>query len=278
MILGKHVSIAGGLDKAVARAKEIGCNSLQIFVKNPRGWRARNLTDEEVNKFKQKLSEFNFSPLVVHATYLINLASPKEDLWEKSIDGLITDYSRSGRIGADYLVVHPGSHTGDGLEDGIKRISKAINDVLAQVENGTLLLLENVAGAGSSIGASFEQLQQILDNIVNKERVGICLDTCHAFAAGYDLHTKSGLDKMLTQFDEIIGLDKLRVIHLNDSRHDIGTNKDEHAHIGEGDIGKEAVKAIINHSKLKDKPFILETPWFDELPDEDVVLLKKMRN
>ncbi|MGM0601754.1 MAG: deoxyribonuclease IV [Bacillota bacterium] len=277
MIIGKHVSIAGGLDKSIKRALDIGCNSMQIFVKSPRSWKARELSEDEITKFKDNREKYSISPVVVHATYLINTASPKKDLWEKSVDGLITDYKRSAKIGADYLVFHPGSHTGDGLKNGIDRIIKALNIVLNEVNNETLLLLENVAGAGSSIGSSFEVLQQIIENVDKNEKLGVCIDTCHAFAAEYNLAQEDGLEKMISDIENSFGLDRLKVIHVNDSKYKFGEKKDEHAHIGEGEIGKKGFANIINHSKLKDIPFILETPWFNDGPDEDVILLKELK-
>lgn len=276
MLLGKHVSIAGGIDKAPGRAREIGCNSLQIFAKNPRGWRGRQLKDKEIEKVKKLMNEMEMGPLVVHSTYLINLATPREDLWEKSIAGLIDDYTRAGKLNSDFLVVHPGNHTGKGIEYGIERITNAINRVFESVENSTYLLLENVAGAGTSIGSNFRQLHDIIKGIEDKNRLGICLDTCHAYAAGYDLSTRNGIDEMIMEIEDILGLNYLKVIHINDSKHPISSNKDEHAHIGEGYIGLKGFRELVNHPKLKNLPFILETPQFKG-QDKDVELILSLR-
>ncbi len=276
MILGKHVSIAGGIDKAPARARELGCNALQVFSKNPRGWKARHLGEDEVEKITQNMDKYQMKKLVVHATYLINIASPNKELRKKSIDGLREDYYRAGLIKADYLVLHPGSHTGSGYDKGIEKIIDALNLILDDIENETLLLLENVAGSGTTIGSNFNQIHGIIEKITQKERVGFCLDTCHAFAAGYDLRIKDGLDLMLEELNLKLGLNNLKMIHINDSVYELNSKKDEHAHIGKGKIGLSGMKEIINHPDLKDLPFILETPEFDGI-DEDVELLYSLR-
>ncbi|PUU89463.1 deoxyribonuclease IV [Halanaerobium sp.] len=277
MILGKHVSIAGGLDQAFKRAAAIGCNSMQIFVKNPRGWKMREVDTAEAEKFRVERKKYKINPVVVHAAYLINLASPKDELWGKSISALKSEYQRCDRLGAEYLIFHPGSHTGSGMKKGIARIAEAINIILAEVKSETMILLENTAGAGTGIGADFNQLKEIIDRVDHPERLGICIDSCHAFTARYNLKEKAGLEELISDFNELIGLDKLKVIHLNDSKYDCCTNKDEHAHLGEGKIGSEAFRRLINHSQLKDKVFILETPQFDKDRDDDVILLKELR-
>jgi deoxyribonuclease-4 len=278
MILGKHVSISGGLDKSLKRASDIGCNSMQIFVNNPRGWKMREVDAAEVERFKENRKKYKINPVVVHATYLINLASPKKELWEKSISALKSEYFRSNRLGAEYLVFHPGSHTGSGLEEGVKKIADALNIILDEAEdNDTMILLENTAGAGTSIGEEFSELKLIIDKVNKSEKLGICIDTCHAFAAKYNLSQEQGLENLLDDIDNMIGLDYLKIIHVNDSKYSCCSNKDEHAHIGEGKIGVEAFKRIINHPDLKELPFILETPWFEGKNDEDVMILKKLR-
>lgn len=278
MKLGKHVSIAGGIDKAISRAVKIGCNSVQIFVNNPRGWKNSDLGDQLINDFKSTRKSNNIDPVVVHSIYLINLASPKKDLWEKSIQALIDDYGRSDKIGAEYLVFHPGSHTGSGKEKGTSRIIEGLNQVLKKTEGNTEILLENVAGAGTAIGKTISELNKIIKNIDEPDRVGFCIDTCHAFSAGYDVASRVGLDELMEEIAAGPGLDKLKVLHLNDSKFEIGTNKDRHAHIGEGFIGEKGFTEIINHPKLVDKTFILETPWFDDLDhDPDVDILKELR-
>ncbi len=278
MKLGKHVSIAGGIDKAISRAIDIGCNSVQIFINNPRGWKNSALGDELINDFKVSRESNQINPVVVHSIYLINLASPKKDLWEKSIQGLIDDYRRSDKIGAEYLVFHPGSHTGSGEEKGTLRIIEGLNRVLKETEGNTEILLENVAGAGTAIGKTINELNEIIRNINEPDRVGFCIDTCHAFSAGYNVASRDGLDKLIDEIEAGPGLDNLKVLHLNDSKFELGTNKDRHEHIGDGFIGKSGFNEIINHPKLVDKTFILETPWFDDLDhDLDVDILKELR-
>ncbi len=277
MNLGKHVSIAGGIDKAPARAKKLGCNCFQIFVKNPRGWKGREIKQKEVDDFRKNMSKCNMGNLVVHSTYLINLATPKDELWEKSINGLKDDYSRCGKMGAQFLVLHPGSHTGSGTESGIKRISEALNIILSEIENDTMILLENVSGAGTAIGSNFSEIHDIIEGINDKNRVGLCLDTCHAFTAGYDLRLKEGIDGIIDEIDSKLNLEKLKVLHINDSKYDLDTNKDEHAHIGDGYIGSQGFEKIINHSSLKDLTFILETADFPG-EDEDVKKILSLRN
>lgn len=277
MNLGKHVSISGGIDKAPARAKELGCNCFQIFAKNPRGWKGREIEQKEVDNLKKNMSKNNMVNLVVHSTYLINLATPKDDLWQKSIDGLKDDYYRCGKIGAQFLVLHPGSHTGSGIKLGIKRISEALNIILSEIKNDTMILLENVSGAGTAIGSNFSQIHDIIKGINDKNRVGLCLDTCHAFTAGYDLRLKEGIKGMIEEIDSELNLEKLKVIHINDSKYDFDTNKDEHAHIGDGYIGSEGFEKIINHSSFKDLTFILETADFTG-EDEDVKKILSLRN
>ncbi|MGM0437444.1 MAG: deoxyribonuclease IV [Bacillota bacterium] len=273
MRLGKHVSIAGGLDKAVIRANKINCNALQIFVKNPRGWKMRKLRKNEAKKIQNNIKKMNMKPLIVHSSYLINLASPKDEIWYKSLEVLKKEYKRSSKIGAQYLVLHPGNHTGSGTKRGKEKIQKGLNELLKNSSSkGPMILLENVAGSGTAIGSKFSELYDIIYGVDKDDNVGICFDTCHAFAAGYRLKSKKGLNETLTEFDKKIGLNKLKVIHINDSKNKFDSQKDEHAHIGEGKIGKKAFKQIINHSLLKDVPFILETPQF-EGKDEDVELL-----
>ncbi|HKL75728.1 MAG TPA: deoxyribonuclease IV [Halanaerobiales bacterium] len=278
MRIGKHVSISGGLDKAVIRAKEINCNTLQIFVKNPRGWKLRKISEEEINKTKDNIKNMGMNPLVVHSSYLINLASPKKKLWEKSLNVLIKEYIRASKIGAQYLVLHPGNHTGSGIKNGIKKLYEGLNKLLEETnDNGPMILLENVAGAGTAIGSKFEELYDIITGVNNNDKIGVCFDTCHAFAAGYNIKNKKYLNKALDDFDKKIGLNKLKIIHINDSKHECSSKKDEHAHIGEGKIGKDGFELIINHNLLKDIPFILETPQF-EGKDKDVEILWDLKN
>ncbi len=269
MKFGVHTSIAGGLTESIIRAKELDCDIFQIFSTNPRGWKGRVITNEEGEDFKEKLVEAEIGPVVIHTPYLINLASPKDDLYQKSIKALIEGVKRSDQIGAKYLVLHPGSHTGSGVEAGIKRIAKGLNEVIAAANPKVVILLENVAGAGTAIGKSIAELSDIIQQVEESEYVGICFDTCHGFAAGYDIRDIKQLEELLKNIDEKIGLDKLGVIHANDSQGELASNKDRHQHIGEGEIGLIGFENLVNHPRLKDKLFILETPVNEHGDDQD---------
>src|SRR6056297_2310003 len=263
MILGAHMSIAGGVDRALDRAHELNINGLQIFSQNVRSWKTRELDQEEIRKFKQKREEYGIDYVVIHTSYLLNLASPKDELWSKSKDGLLEEIERADALGISAINTHIGSHTGSGLENGLNRLVTALRDITETEEfnNSTVtILLENTAGAGSTLGSDFSELGQVLDQIDYPDRFGVCVDTCHGFAAGYDLSTKYGVQCTLESFDEHVGTDNLKLVHLNDSKGELGSNKDRHNHIGRGKIGEEGFKAIINHPDVRDLPFILETP------------------
>ncbi|MCK8826261.1 deoxyribonuclease IV [Natroniella acetigena] len=267
MKFGVHTSIAGGVDQAVIRAAELGCNTFQMFSTNPRGWKARELSAEEANKFKENLKQYQIESAVIHTPYLINLASPKDELYQKSIDALVAGVKRADRLGIEYLVLHPGSHTGSGVEAGIVRITAALQQVLERTDPEVRILLENVAGAGTALGSSLEELKEMIKPITNIDRIGLCYDTCHGFAAGYDLRVEEELDKLVAQIDDLFGLDKLGVIHVNDSKTEFASNKDRHQHIGQGKIGLEGFRRLVNHPQLQEKLFILETP-IDEFGDD----------
>ncbi|MGM0470675.1 MAG: deoxyribonuclease IV [Bacillota bacterium] len=270
MKTGAHLSISGGVDKSVKRAEELGADAVQLFAKNPRGWSGKSLTAEAVEQFATKRSELESLATIVHANYLTNLATPKDELYQKSKASLKDDIRRADRLGIDYVVFHPGNHTGSGVEAGIKRINQALQEILADVEPETKLLLENVAGAGTEIGQNWSELLQMVEGI-SLDQVGVCLDTCHAFAAGYDLRTKSGIDQLLVEIDDTFGLENLPVLHVNDSKGELGNHKDRHYHIGQGEIGLEGFKYLINRPALADKIFILETP-VDEHGDDELNL------
>ena len=260
MRLGFHASITGSIDRAVDRAKEKGCNTFQIFTRNPRGWSFKDLGDYEVSEFVRKTKQYGIDPPIAHMPYLPNLASPKDDLYEKSVQTLISDLERCGRLKIPYLVTHLGSHLGVGVELGCKRIIDACDRALKQVSNDVMLLLENTAGQKNSLGSSFEDLKYILNRTQQKERVAICFDTCHAFAAGYDLRNKDAVQKTLDQFNKVIGFNHLKVIHLNDSKGCLGCKSDRHEHIGLGYIGEAGFQAVLHHEVLRNLPLILETP------------------
>ena len=233
---------------------------MQIFSRNPRGWQSSKLEPSDVVEFKRLKKALGVSPVVVHIPYLINLATPDAALYRKSIDAYIDDVKRADSLGAEYFVTHLGSHVGTGEEGGITRFADAINEIVKIAKPKTTILLENTAGSGSIIGYRFEHIKGIIDRLDKPKDIGVCLDTAHTFEAGYDIRTKSGLAATLKSFDHLIGLERIKVIHFNDSLSAFGSHVDRHQHIGKGDIGLEALGRIINHSKLKNAAFIMETP------------------
>jgi deoxyribonuclease-4 len=260
MLIGVHVSIAGSIDKAVDRAKELDCTTFQIFTRNPRGWRFSPLKQEEVDAFVRKLKIHGFKLTAAHMPYLPNISSPLDETYKKSLEVLKAELSRCGQLKINYLVTHLGSHLGKGLDIGLKRAVDACNKALSSVDNDVTLLLEITSGTKNSVGYEFEQIVSIIDKIEQKDRVGVCFDTCHAFAAGYDLRNEKAVNETLKLFDKIIGFSKLKVIHLNDSKGELGSHLDRHEHIGMGFIGEEGFRAILNHKVIRELPLILETP------------------
>ena len=269
--IGVHVSIAGSIDKAVDRAQEKGCDTFQIFSRNPRGWKIKTLSESEITRFIEKVDRFGIFPPVDHMPYLPNLAAPTDEVYEKSVATLNTELKRCNALKIPYLVTHLGSHRGLGHEVGLKRIVDAINtafrDVDEEEDNGVILLLENTAGTKNSMGGSFEDIRNIMDRIEHKERIGICFDTCHAFAAGYEVRTEDSLDKTLQHFDAVLGLKNLKLVHLNDAKGGLGSRLDRHEHIGLGYIGEDGFRLILNDARLKELPMILETPIDDRRDD-----------
>jgi deoxyribonuclease-4 len=266
---GLHVSIAGGIDRAVDRAERRGCDVFQIFSRNPRGWKHKDLNPLEVVSFRQKMAESGLSLAVDHMPYLPNLASPKEDVHSRSVQALAIELSRCEALGIPYLVTHLGSHLGDGVDEGLKRIVAAIEEAFSISRNDVLLLLENSAGQKNSMGSSFEDLKRIIEALGagNVSRVGICLDTCHLFSAGYELRTPEGLKETLSRFDALVGLERLRLVHINDSRGGLGSGLDRHEHIGLGKIGLDGFRVILSNRVVAERPLILETP-VDERRDD----------
>lgn len=260
-ILGAHVSIAGSIDRAVDRAIDIGCSgTFQIFTRNPRGWKFKKLDEDEVRLFKQKVSSGVFTVPVGHMPYLPNLASPSKQLYERSVKILLAEVERCGQLGMPYLAVHLGSHMGKGLDLGIQRVADACRLAIEKVGNDVTILLENMAGQKNSVGSRFEEIRKIIDLVGEDRRVAVCFDTCHAFAAGYDLRNEDAVDKTVEEFDSTIGLKLLKVVHVNDSKGGLGSHLDRHEHVGMGTIGEEGFRAIFHHKALRELPFILETP------------------
>ena len=272
--VGVHVSIAGSLDLAVDRAKNAGCDVFQMFTRNPRGWAFAPLADEVCREFKNKIATTGLVPFD-HMPYLPNLATPKPDMYEKTVNTLIAELDRCNRLGIPCLVTHLGHHLGDGIAGGRARAIKAINAALEKTEPPVQLILENTAGEKNSLGSSFEHIRGILDGLEHPERIGVCFDTCHAFAAGYELRTEQGIEETLANFDEQIGIRKLRLIHLNDAKGDRGSGLDRHEHIGMGFIGEAGFHAILTNKVFSKIPLICETP-IDERRD-DVGNIAKVR-
>ncbi len=259
--LGVHVSVAGGVDKAVYRAREKGCDAFQIFSSNPRKWRTNPIHCESAERFVALQRQFGIFPAVDHMPYLPNLASVNDEVYAKSVWSLAKELERCQALGIPYLVTHMGSHMGKGRESGLARITGALQTVFSKCESDTILLLENSAGTKNSMSSTFSDIAAVLESLpTNRHRLGVCLDTCHLHAAGYDLRTSSALQATLDQFEDCIGLDKLMLIHLNDCRGAIGSHLDRHEHIGLGQIGEEGFRAILCHPTLAGLAMILETP------------------
>jgi deoxyribonuclease-4 len=262
--VGVHVSIAGSIARAVERAAAIDCDTFQIFSRNPRGWTFKQLTDEDATLFREALAASGIGPAVVHMPYLPNLASPKEEIRTKSVDALAEELHRCSMLGVPYLVTHLGHHMGEGTRAGEERVQQAIDTAFSMSDPGTgdgvMLLLENTAGEKNSVGSRFEEIGRIRESCTDPGRIGVCLDTCHAFAAGYDLRNEEGLRRTLDAFEDGIGREHLRVIHLNDAKAEAGSHLDRHTHIGLGMIGEEGCAGILTHPGLMALPFICETP------------------
>lgn len=257
MRIGFHISIAGGFRNVIQRAIDRKCETLQLFSRNPRSWAYRALDNEDIGIFKKGMEQVQISPTFVHMPYLVNLASSDKDLFQRSVDSLVVELHRTALINAHFVIMHIGSCPDE--EKGLRFMIKGINQALQRAKNKIILLLENTPKSGHELGYEFTQIKEIIDGIEQNQRIGVVLDTAHAFAAGYPLHTQHGVECSLAEFDEIIGIDKLMLIHLNDSKTAIGSCRDRHWHVGKGKIGK-GMGYILNHCLLQDKPFILETP------------------
>jgi len=271
-----HVSISGSIDRAVDNAVTMGCTAFQIFTRNPRGWAAKPLGAADVSNFKKKLAQSKIDRFatVAHMPYLPNLSSPEDDPFTKSLNSLIDEAKRCAKLGIPYLVTHLGSHKGAGDKKGIEKLVKAFTKA-AEETSDVMILLENTAGQKNSVGSDLEQLGSILSQLKPAKRFGICLDTCHAFAAGYDLRTDKSVTATLEKFDKAIGFEHLKILHLNDSKGELGCNLDRHEHIGLGQIGEKGLSHVVKIINSKKIPIILETP-IDERRD-DVGNLKKVK-
>lgn len=258
--VGCHVSIAGSIDRAVDRALERTCDTFQIFTRNPRGWKSRELSEREAELFIEKLSASGIGPAVAHMPYLPNLATPNPEVYEKSLDALIAELQRCDLLQIPFLITHLGSHLGAGHEGGIRRFIHGINAAFSAAPGDVMLLLENTAATRNSIGGSFSDIRTIMNGIERVERIGVCYDTCHGFAAGYEMRTKEGIAATLSEFDATIGIEELKVVHLNDSKGVLGGHLDRHEHIGMGSIGEEGFRQILHNPDFHSLPLICETP------------------
>ncbi len=272
LVLGTHMSIAGGLNKTAQNVVKMNANTMQIFSRNPRGSNFKNPSEKEVEEFQKIRKEHHFGPILAHAPYTMNLASAKPEVYEFACDVIREDIQRMDNLGIENIVFHPGSHTGIGTEAGIENIIRGLNQAITESQN-IMVLLETMSGKGTEIGVHFEELKTIRDGVNHPEKVGICLDTCHVFSAGYDI--VNHLEEVLDELDENIGLSYLRAIHLNDSMMPFGSRKDRHATIGDGEIGLEALMKVITNPRLAGIPFYLETPLDDAGHKQELQMIKE---
>lgn len=273
--VGAHVSVAGGAEKAIERQEDVGGNCGQIFAGSPRTWSVKEYSEEEASEFQEAMNESGQNPYSIHSTYLVNLATPKDDLLEKSKACLQKELYAAEQLGVEYVVFHPGAHTGSGREAGIDTITSAVDDL--DIPDSVTLLFENTAGKGTTLGKSFGELREMIEG-TEQENVGVCIDTCHAHAAGYELGQKEGFEDMIQEIKEDLGLENIEVLHLNDSKDPKGSEKDNHEHIGEGNIGEKGFENIVNCDEFRDLPMILETPNSDEKGyKENIEKIKSLR-
>jgi deoxyribonuclease IV len=274
---GAHMSIAGGCDQALIKAAALNMTSCQIFTKNASQWAAKPLDPAMIERWNEQRATTGIKHLVAHDSYLINVASPDDANWEKSRLALAVELERCDQLDVPYLVSHPGAHMGTGEEAGIQRVAAAINKIFDEQPDGrSMLLLETTAGQGSTLGRTFEELASIIEQVDNKSRVGVCLDTCHIFVAGYDIRDADSYAKTMCSFDEVIGLNRLKVIHLNDAKKGLGSHVDRHTHIGDGELGISAFENLIRDERLQGRPAVLETPKGDN-DEEDARNLATLR-
>ena len=276
MQIGCHVSISGGIDKSVDNAVKRECTAFQIFTRNPRGWHAKEISSSEANSFQVKLKQSKIDRFATcaHMPYLPNLSSTNSESYQKSVSTLINEVKRCGLLGIPYLVTHLGSHLGAGEEKGISQLVKAYKKA-AEVKNDVTILLENTAGQKNSVGSDFEQLGSIFSQLKPAKRFGVCIDTCHAFVFGYDLRSEKTVKKSFDEFDDFVGFENLKILHLNDAKGEMGSRLDRHYHIGLGNIGKKGMQTVVKLAKKKNIPVILETPIDDTRDDFENVKIAK---
>ncbi|MCB0169011.1 MAG: deoxyribonuclease IV [Anaerolineae bacterium] len=277
MLLGAHVSVAGGVDTSFKRAVELNCTAFQIFTKSNRQWKAKPLNPEEIDRYHEQQVETGITPVICHASYLLNLGTADDAVWQKSIEALIVELERCELLKIPYLVIHPGAHLKAGVEAGLARVSQGLDIVherLPEVE--VKVAVEITAGQGTTLGSTFEEINQIITACQQSDRLAVCFDTCHALAAGYEFRTPESYRTMIDTFDQVVGLDRLTVIHVNDSVKDLGSHVDRHTHIGEGCIGLEPFGYFLNDARFQKVPFLLETP-VDKDPEDNLRNLATLR-
>lgn len=278
LLLGAHMSTSGGVHTAFARGTSVGCSTMQVFVKNNNRWNAGPLTPEDIREYKVEEATAGIEPVIAHAAYLINLCAVNSSILKKSRNAFADELRRCWMLGIKALVFHPGAHMGKGERDGIKRIAESLDNAHAQTEGCPVLsTLEGTAGQGSAIGYRFEHLREIIDLVEKKDRMAVCLDTCHLLAAGYDIRTQEAWRRSMHEFEDVVGWDRLVAVHMNDSKRELGSRVDRHEHIGKGQIGKEGFRAIMNDARLKAIPRILETPKSEDM-HEDVENFQTLRS
>jgi len=281
MYIGAHVKASGGVWKAIENGVELGCEAVQFFAGSPRTWAPMVYKETDAARFREARAASPIRYAVIHTIYLINLATTNEEFYEKSVAALIGAARSAEQLGVDAIVTHIGSHQGAGFEAGLARVQHALGEVLEEVgDSAVRVLLEDTAGAGGTMGVNFDELGAMIDSVGGDPRVGLCLDTCHLFAAGFDLRTREGIDRALEALDRACGLERLELLHVNDSKTPLGSNRDRHANIGEGELGVDAFREIVNHPACAGLPGILEVPGFDgEGPDlPSVELLRSLRS
>ncbi|MEM0157302.1 MAG: deoxyribonuclease IV [Thermoplasmataceae archaeon] len=274
--LGGHISTAGGIHLAPERASRFGFRTFQIFSKNQMQWNAKPLPEEEIEGFRHGVSHYNMCRTMIHASYLLNMGTASEELRKKATDAFIVEIQRADLLGVDYLTFHPGSASGSTQKEAIKSVSQNLNSVMSE-DQKCMVLLENAAGQGSTIGRTFEELAEMMDGLQFREKAGVCLDTCHTWAAGYDIVSPEGYLETMDQFNSTIGLSRLKGIHLNDSKKGRGSHLDRHEQIGQGTIGRRGIGNFINDRRLEHTPMIMETPLGENGYGADIEVIKSLR-
>jgi len=275
-MLGAHVSVAGGLHKAFDNGHSLNCDTIQIFVKNPNRWAGTSANSDQVEQFRNAHQQSNIQQVVVHDIHLTNLASPKSETLDKSLQAFAFQLDLVEQLGLSYFVTHLGSHLGAGEPEGLRILSQSLNQALDQSQSVTILL-ETTAGQGRNLGYCFEHLQQIIERSSQPDRLGVCFDTCHVFAAGYDLRTEDNYCQTFDIFDQIVGLDRIKAFHLNDAKSEFGSRVDRHDHIGQGNIGPIAFELLVNDPRLQNRPMIIETPEMDKMHSQNLQILRQMQ-